>query len=47
MVHLKFQDICSDSPNQMMHLAGSELKTEGDHLKILKLTALFVVMPNH
>ena len=31
---LNFQDMYSDSPNQMMPLAGSGLKAEGDHLKI-------------
>ena len=40
VVHLKRQEICSESPHWMVPLAGSGLKTEGDHLKIEKLTAL-------
>ena len=45
MVYFNRQDMRSDSPNQMMPLAGSRLKTEGDNLKIWKVEALFVVMP--
>ena len=45
MVYMNRQDMCSDSPNRMMPLAGSGLKTEGDYLKIWKVAALLVVMP--
>ena len=34
--------ICPDSPYWMMPLAGSGLKTEGNHLKIKKLTFLLL-----
>ena len=34
MVYLNSQNMCSDSPNQMMPLAGSGLRLEGDHLNI-------------
>ena len=34
MVYLNLQDMGCDSPNWMMPLDGSGLKTEEDHLKI-------------
>ena len=42
LVHLNFQDMCSDSSNQMKLLAGSELKTEEEHLKIEIVAALLI-----
>ena len=41
-VFSNFQDKCFDSPYRMMPLAGSGFKTEGNHLKIEKLTALLL-----
>ena len=38
MVYSNHQDTCSDSPNRMMPMAGSGLKTAGDHLICLKKT---------
>ena len=43
-VYLNRHDMCSDSPNQMMKMAGM---TEGDHLNINMVAALFVIMPTY
>ena len=47
LVYLNHQNMCTDSHNWMMPLAGSGLKTEGDRLNIKIVAALFVIMPAH
>ena len=46
MVYLNCQDMRSDSPKWMMPLAGSRLKTEGDHLYIKIVASVLICNAN-
>ena len=46
-VYLNHQDMCSESSSRDELLAGSELKTEEEHLNILTVAALVCIMPTH